>query len=104
MMPPGFRNVSTSTTARYERVDGEVVIDRVGHGARSIWAVLARGGEPVTVRSLRRAFALAIAARPWRWRCLTCTHEGTGPAPHHCPECTSEHDASHGPHAIEVAS
>lgn len=31
------------------------------------------------------------------WRCLTCTREGTGRAPSHCPFCTSEADSDHGP-------
>lgn len=35
-----------------------------------------------------------------RWQCLTCTREGSGAPPSHCPGCTSEHDANHGPHAI----
>lgn len=56
MMPPGFRNVSTSTRAQYERDDGEVRIERINRGA---WSVRPRGGEPVHVRSLRAAFDLA---------------------------------------------
>jgi len=31
------------------------------------------------------------------WRCLTCTREGTGRAPHVCPYCRSEADDRHGP-------
>lgn len=33
------------------------------------------------------------------WKCLTCTREGAGLAPSHCPWCTSESDDNHGPHA-----
>ncbi len=35
------------------------------------------------------------------WRCLTCTAEGTGDPPRTCVECTSERDATHGPHPID---
>lgn len=34
------------------------------------------------------------------WKCLTCTHEGTGRAPDKCPSCMSEHDSDHGPHSM----
>jgi hypothetical protein len=33
------------------------------------------------------------------WHCLTCTRDGTGPAPRSCPACLSEGDANHGPRA-----
>lgn len=36
----------------------------------------------------------------YRWKCLTCSKEGRGKAPTRCPDCTSEHDADHGPHQI----
>ncbi len=59
-----LRNVSTTYQERYTSSSGNVIVERIHHGAgRDAWQVLRRGREPYIVSTKAQAFDAACAKR-----------------------------------------